>query len=216
MVPEAGGWALSCPRLDGLFPLYSPSSTAGYPPSPGSVWVPGSAHTKPQRPRRVHVTFFRSLCPQLGPQLSEVRVLWRVWDLPREKTLSPVPSLRSRRGLPPMYQYSLQWFLALFSAGIDNAEASDVLEERLAHLRDFVTYSFYCNVCRCVDQIPLPHCQFDAVSLTAVRLNTFCKLNRNRSISTCASDNKSTKMVNIKQIKRLISNKMNKECFKSI
>ncbi|KAL7706715.1 dynein heavy chain cytosolic putative [Lotmaria passim] len=48
----------------------------------------------------------------------------------------------------PMYQYSLQWFVQLFIAGIDQASRSDNLAQRLANLKDYFTYSFYQNVSR--------------------------------------------------------------------
>eukprot|EP01065_Artemidia_motanka_P012700 TRINITY_DN1700_c1_g1_i1.p1 TRINITY_DN1700_c1_g1~~TRINITY_DN1700_c1_g1_i1.p1 ORF type:complete len:1558 (+),score=611.23 TRINITY_DN1700_c1_g1_i1:2-4675(+) len=48
----------------------------------------------------------------------------------------------------PMYQYSLQWFMSLFLNGIDKAEPSEDLDERLENLLSFFTYSFYTNVCR--------------------------------------------------------------------
>lgn len=48
----------------------------------------------------------------------------------------------------PMYQFSLQWFMNLFLNGVDNAETSEDLDERVEKLMDFFTYSFYCNVCR--------------------------------------------------------------------
>jgi dynein heavy chain len=47
-----------------------------------------------------------------------------------------------------MYQYSLQWFINLFSMGVQNATPSTVLEERLENLNSFFTYSLYENVCR--------------------------------------------------------------------
>ena len=50
--------------------------------------------------------------------------------------------------IDPMYQYSLQWFMNLFSMGVRNAPASQVLEERLHNLNEFFTYSLYENVCR--------------------------------------------------------------------
>uniref|UniRef100_H2Y7L6 Dynein axonemal heavy chain 7 n=1 Tax=Ciona savignyi TaxID=51511 RepID=H2Y7L6_CIOSA len=50
--------------------------------------------------------------------------------------------------IDPMYQYSLTWYVNLFVNAIDNAEKSDILEKRLEHLRNYMTYSLYCNICR--------------------------------------------------------------------
>ncbi|EPY25664.1 dynein heavy chain, axonemal [Strigomonas culicis] len=48
----------------------------------------------------------------------------------------------------PMYQYSLQWFVQLFIAGIDQSARADELEKRLQNLNEYFTYSFYQNVSR--------------------------------------------------------------------
>ncbi|KAK7201712.1 dynein heavy chain [Novymonas esmeraldas] len=48
----------------------------------------------------------------------------------------------------PMYQYSLQWFVQLFIASIDQASRSDDLAQRLENLKEYFTYSFYQNVSR--------------------------------------------------------------------
>ena len=48
-----------------------------------------------------------------------------------------------------MYQYSLQWFQALFVAAISKAEKAETLEARLEVLNTFFTYYVYVNVCRC-------------------------------------------------------------------
>ncbi|GIQ86877.1 dynein heavy chain 1, axonemal, partial [Kipferlia bialata] len=50
--------------------------------------------------------------------------------------------------IDPMYQYSLQWFIALFGTCIDQAKKSDDLEERLYNLIDYFTYHLYLTVCR--------------------------------------------------------------------
>jgi len=50
--------------------------------------------------------------------------------------------------IDPMYQYSLQWFVALFISGIAKAEPSSELEERLENLNNYFTRSLYENVCR--------------------------------------------------------------------
>ena len=50
--------------------------------------------------------------------------------------------------IEPTYQYSLEWFSALFVKGIRNSEKSRDLEKRLLNLSAFFTYSLYCNICR--------------------------------------------------------------------
>nr|CAH8829193.1 unnamed protein product [Trichobilharzia regenti] len=57
-------------------------------------------------------------------------------------------SIADLANIDPMYQYSLTWFINLFIMGIDNSEKSDDLEQRLTNLRNYLTYSLYCNVCR--------------------------------------------------------------------
>ena len=48
----------------------------------------------------------------------------------------------------PMYQYSLQWFTALFVRGIAGATNANVIEQRIVNLNDFFTYSVYKIICR--------------------------------------------------------------------
>nr|XP_012154186.1 PREDICTED: dynein heavy chain 12, axonemal isoform X1 [Megachile rotundata] len=50
--------------------------------------------------------------------------------------------------IDPMYQYSLAWFINLYVTSIDTANRSNVLERRLAFLRETFTYNLYQNVCR--------------------------------------------------------------------
>ncbi len=48
-----------------------------------------------------------------------------------------------------MYQYSLQWFLALFEAGLENSEqAPDDVAKRCDNVNAFFTFSLYKNICR--------------------------------------------------------------------
>jgi dynein heavy chain len=48
----------------------------------------------------------------------------------------------------PMYQYSLQWFTALFIRGAQNATPAADIEQRVLNLNDFFTDSVYNNICR--------------------------------------------------------------------
>uniref|UniRef100_A0A8C9T0G9 Dynein axonemal heavy chain 1 n=1 Tax=Scleropages formosus TaxID=113540 RepID=A0A8C9T0G9_SCLFO len=48
----------------------------------------------------------------------------------------------------PMYQYSLEWFLGIFMAGIANSEKADTVEQRIININEFFTFSLYSNVCR--------------------------------------------------------------------
>lgn len=50
--------------------------------------------------------------------------------------------------IDPMYQYSLVWFINLYISSIDTANRSNILERRLAFLRETFTYNLYQNVCR--------------------------------------------------------------------
>jgi len=51
-------------------------------------------------------------------------------------------------GVDPMYQYSMPWFVNLFTRAIEDSEKSDDMAQRLETLLDFSTYLIYENICR--------------------------------------------------------------------
>ncbi|KAM8930485.1 dynein axonemal heavy chain 1 isoform 1-T1 [Pelodytes ibericus] len=48
----------------------------------------------------------------------------------------------------PMYQYSLEWFLGIFSASIANSERAETVEKRIKNINSHFTFSLFSNVCR--------------------------------------------------------------------
>ncbi|XP_064629143.1 dynein axonemal heavy chain 1-like isoform X2 [Lineus longissimus] len=50
--------------------------------------------------------------------------------------------------IDPMYQYSLEWFIGIFLAGIANAERAENLTQRIKNINEYFTFSLYSNVCR--------------------------------------------------------------------
>jgi len=50
--------------------------------------------------------------------------------------------------IDPMYQYSLAWFIHLFSVAIKNSPKRINIEDRTNELMKYFTYSLYVNICR--------------------------------------------------------------------
>lgn len=50
--------------------------------------------------------------------------------------------------IDPMYQYSLAWFINLFSVAIKNSPKRINIEDRTNELIKYFTYSLYVNICR--------------------------------------------------------------------
>ena len=50
--------------------------------------------------------------------------------------------------IDPMYQYSLVFFIQLFTISISESKKSDVIEERIENLNTYFLYALYCNICR--------------------------------------------------------------------
>jgi dynein heavy chain len=50
--------------------------------------------------------------------------------------------------IDPMYQYSLTWFLNLFTIAIKNSPKRMNIDERTYELIKYFTYSLYVNICR--------------------------------------------------------------------
>ncbi|XP_071943674.1 dynein axonemal heavy chain 1-like isoform X2 [Antedon mediterranea] len=50
--------------------------------------------------------------------------------------------------IDPMYQYSLEWFINIFLAGIANSERAENVAQRIVNINEYFTFSLYSNVCR--------------------------------------------------------------------
>ncbi|KAJ3395883.1 Dynein heavy chain 1, axonemal [Lobulomyces angularis] len=50
--------------------------------------------------------------------------------------------------IDPMYQYSLGWFMNLFTSAINHSDKSDNVDVRITNLNEYFTFSLFTNVCR--------------------------------------------------------------------
>ncbi|XP_059153506.1 dynein axonemal heavy chain 1-like [Physella acuta] len=50
--------------------------------------------------------------------------------------------------IDPMYQYSLEWFIAIFLSSIAQAERAETLADRVVNINEMFTYNLFLNVCR--------------------------------------------------------------------
>ena len=52
--------------------------------------------------------------------------------------------------IEPMYQYSLNWFISLYEASIEQCEQSDSLNTRIRSLNAHFTYAIYKKICQSI------------------------------------------------------------------
>ena len=57
-------------------------------------------------------------------------------------------TIASLANIEPTYQYSLEWYTALFITGIQKAASSRDINKRLQNIIEFFSYALYSNVCR--------------------------------------------------------------------
>jgi hypothetical protein len=74
-----------------------------------------------------------------------------------------------------MYQFSLQWYQALATLGIENAPSAQEMEKRIENLISYFTYNLYSAVCRGVD-IHLLRCARITIGFAPASYGSFFRM----------------------------------------
>lgn len=77
--------------------------------------------------------------------IDKTRQQYRIVAIHSTKLFFTIDTLAN---IDPMYQYSLAWFINLFSLAIRNSPKRPNIEDRTNELIKYFTYSLYVNICR--------------------------------------------------------------------
>lgn len=77
--------------------------------------------------------------------IDKIRQQYRIVAIHSTKLFFTIDTLAN---IDPMYQYSLAWFIHLFTMAIRNSPKRVNIEDRTHELITYFTYSLYINVCR--------------------------------------------------------------------
>lgn len=77
--------------------------------------------------------------------IDKTRKQYRIVAIHSTKLFFTIDTLAN---IDPMYQYSLTWFINLFTVAIKNSSRHSDIQVRTDELIKYFTYSLYVNVCR--------------------------------------------------------------------